>query len=418
MSSAASSSKPESPTLFLSRPRPRAAFPGFNLKTLLITCVAVHVLRVGVLPQLSRLTGGEPYADSDHVLRAVGYKPTGPCSLPRPIRECSIKERIHIVLVSAQWDREPFTADETEVIVKSILASTRCKLFFHFMVTGEAEEWGITAMMEAVDATPFDAVGPIPPLSVRHDSHPRVDEISADPDVGDDVDINPDVAYSIHPIPVSWVKEQAATLGINITHHSGEAGFAKLFLPQILWSVRRAIYLDVDMMVADDIGLLWARFAEMDEDEDLVLFMGDNHPTAYGPRARYPFCSCQLVMDLQRLRVANLTKLALEAFGDQRATDMWGFRPGDQWVWTMVCMSSPEKCRTLPKIWNVSGCAKPRFMGLNARERDQNGTCWKTVHFNCMGVRDKQYYALLNTDWDDTLQLIKETPWSSLRRRR
>ena len=66
-------------------------------------------------------------------------------------------------------------------------------------------------------------------------------------------------------------------------------------------------------------------------------------------------------------------QLVLEAFGDQRAVDVWGFRPGDQWVWTMMCMNNPEKCRTLPKIWNVSGCSKPRFLGLNARDRDQVG---------------------------------------------
>lgn len=102
---------------------------------------------------------------------------------------------------------------------------------------------------------------------------------------------------------------QAARMGINITHHAGEAGFAKLFLPEILWHVKRAIYLDVDMLLGDDIGDLWTYFREMDADKDLLLFMGDNHPTAFGPRARYPYCSCQLIMDLERFRKQNLTKV-------------------------------------------------------------------------------------------------------------
>ena len=64
------------------------------------------------------------------------------------------------------------------------------------------------------------------------------------------------------------------------------------------------------MIFAEDVGVLWSYFEEMESDEDLLLFMGDNHPTAYGPRARYPFCSCQLVMDLKRLRAANLTRVS------------------------------------------------------------------------------------------------------------
>ncbi|CAI5523639.1 unnamed protein product, partial [Closterium sp. Naga37s-1] len=234
---------------------------------------------------------------------------------------------------------------------------------------------------------------------------------------------DPPVGYTIHPIPVCWVRHKAELLGINITHHSGEAGFAKLFLPEILWNVRRAIYLDVDMVAAEDLGALWGYFREMDADPDLLLFMGDNHPTAYGPRSRYPFCSCQLIMDLDRLRRHNLTRLVMEAFGEQKAMEVWGFRPGDQWVFTMMCMNNPDKCRTLPKIWNVSGCSKPRFLGLNARDKDQvrcvhaprtrqNGTCWRMAHFNCIGVRDNRYYALANTDWEDMRQVA---PYSDAR---
>eukprot|EP00271_Cylindrocystis_brebissonii_P009781 TRINITY_DN2502_c0_g1_i2.p1 TRINITY_DN2502_c0_g1~~TRINITY_DN2502_c0_g1_i2.p1 ORF type:complete len:404 (+),score=46.32 TRINITY_DN2502_c0_g1_i2:858-2069(+) len=390
--------------------------PSNQIRVLFFFCFGVHFCRILIIPLLARLAGYEDYAETDKVLRAVGYHQKGPCSLPRPPRICTVKDRIHIVLVSAQWDREPFTQDETEVVIKSVLSSTTCKIHFHFMVSGEMEEWGLTYIMEALGATPFDSVGPISPKLVRHDNHVRADEMSEDEDEDEEVDAEAMVAYTIHPIPVVWIREQAELLGINITHHSGEAGFSKLFLSQILWNVQRAIYLDVDMMFADDIGLLWSFFADMDEDEELLLFMGDNHPTAYGPRARYPFCSCQLIMDLERIRQANLTRLILESFGDQKAMEVWGFRPGDQWVWTMMCMNNPEKCRTLPKIWNVSGCAKPRFLGLNARDRDQNGTCWKVAHFNCMGVRDKQYYALLNTDWDDSIEYIKQLPWKSLRR--
>lgn len=390
---------------------------GSSLRFLFLTCAVVHIVRIFLLPFLARITGNEEYAETEQMLRVIGYKPQGPCHLPRPLKNCTVQERIHIVLVSAQWEREPFTEQETEIVLKSILASTRCRLFFHFMVSGEAEEWGLTSMMEELGAVPFDSVGPISPNLVRHDSHALADAISESEDEEDAVDIDPQVAYNIHPIPVRYIQNGAQNLGINITHHAGAAGFAKLFLFQILWNVERAIYLDVDMMFAEDIGMLWKYYEEMEEDEDLLLFMGDNHPTAYGPRARYPFCSCQLIMHLERMRRQNLTRLVMEAFGEQKAMEIWGFRPGDQWVFTMMCMNNPEKCRTLPKIWNVSGCSKPRFLGLNARDRDQNGTCWRTLHFNCMGVRDNRYYALVNTDWEDMRNYVKGLPWRSLNRK-
>ncbi|CAI5981306.1 unnamed protein product [Closterium sp. NIES-64] len=385
--------------------------PGGAFRVLLVTFAIVHFVRIFLIPTVAWLIGSEEFADTERVVRIIGFRPSGPCSLPRPVSNCTVNERIHIVLVSAQWDREPFTRDETEVILKSILMSTQCRLFFHFMVSGEAEEWGISDMMEQLGAVPFDAVGPVSPNLVRHDIDALVDQISYDPNHDDKVADDPPVGYTIHPIPVCWVRHKAELLGINITHHSGEAGFAKLFLPEILWNVRRAIYLDVDMVAAEDLGALWGYFREMDADPDLLLFMGDNHPTAYGPRSRYPFCSCQLIMDLDRLRRHNLTRLVMEAFGEQKAMEVWGFRPGDQWVFTMMCMNNPDKCRTLPKIWNVSGCSKPRFLGLNARDKDQNGTCWRMAHFNCIGVRDNRYYALANTDWED----MRQAPYSGAR---
>jgi len=39
----------------------------------------------------------------------------------------------------------------------------------------------------------------------------------------------------------------------------------------------------------------------------------------------------------------------------------------------------------------VSGCSKPiPFLGLSARGREQNGSCWRVVHFNCMGHKGKR----------------------------
>ena len=183
---------------------------GLRFRGLILACLVVHFTRIFVIPFFARVTGNDEYTDTQQVLHGLGYKPTGPCSLPRPKKPCSVRERIHVVLVSAQWDREPFTQDETEVMIKSMLSSTECRIHFHFMVAGEREEWGLSEMMEALNAVPFDSVGPVSPNLVKHDAHARAEEISTFPDVEDDVEVDPPVGYTIHPIPVRWIQEQVA----------------------------------------------------------------------------------------------------------------------------------------------------------------------------------------------------------------
>jgi len=51
-----------------------------------------------------------------------------------------------------------------------------------------------------------------------------------------------------------------------------------------------------------------------------------------------------------------------------------------------TCKVLKKVCRILPRMWNVSGCSKPvPFLGLSARGKEANGSCWRVVHFNCMG---------------------------------
>ena len=54
------------------------------------------------------------------------------------------------------------------------------------------------------------------------------------------------------------------------------------------------------------------------------------------------------------------------------------------------------------------------FFSPNLAGSFQNGTCWKAVHFNCMGVRANGYYALTNTDWEDTRKTVLGHSWQAL----
>ena len=157
-----------------------ASLPGSTARLFVITVAAVHVVRILVIPMVAWMIGNDEFTETERAVRVVGIKPVGPCSLSRrdPPGPCPVSERLHIVLVSAQWDREPITAVETEVIVKSMLHATRCKMTIHFMVTAEEEDLGIHAMMEALGAVPFDSEGAVAPELVRHDSHALVDDVA------------------------------------------------------------------------------------------------------------------------------------------------------------------------------------------------------------------------------------------------
>lgn len=77
------------------------------------------------------------------------------------------------------------------------------------------------------------------------------------------------------------------------------------------WKVRRAVYLDVDMILAGDIQELWRYFNEFNKDHTLLYYMGNNHPEGHNRRRLLrPYCSCQLVMELDRMRAANTTKVS------------------------------------------------------------------------------------------------------------
>lgn len=159
---------------------------GTTFRLFVITCATVHVVRILVIPMVAWMVGNDEFTETERAVRVVGIKPQGPCSLTRrpPPGPCPVSDRLHIVLVSAQWDREPITAIETEVVVKSILRSTRCKLMIHFMVLAEEEQLGVHRMMEELGAVPFDTVGPVAPEIVREDSSILVDDQGVSSKVG------------------------------------------------------------------------------------------------------------------------------------------------------------------------------------------------------------------------------------------
>lgn len=89
---------------------------------------------------------------------------------------------------------------------------------------------------------------------------------------------------------------------------------------------------------------------------------------------------------------------------------------GDQFLFMWLCKQYKKVCRILPRMWNVSGCSKPLpFLGLTARGKQANGTCWKIVHFNCLGhVRGRLGEYRIPKEWREATRWAKGMKYNQL----
>eukprot|EP00271_Cylindrocystis_brebissonii_P004939 TRINITY_DN16896_c0_g1_i1.p1 TRINITY_DN16896_c0_g1~~TRINITY_DN16896_c0_g1_i1.p1 ORF type:complete len:608 (-),score=56.47 TRINITY_DN16896_c0_g1_i1:670-2493(-) len=347
---------------------------------------------------------------------AVGESPE--CKVPRPRQLCKLKprERIHLVVVSAMWYREPFTQEETHNMLRSVISQTACKLWIHFLVAGHPETSAIPLMMDQIGAymmLPNPAPFTLPPT---HNSDTQSNRGYVNATTPGDAA----VLYSLHFIPTEWVVERAKGLQLYpLAHHAGVPGMCKFFIADILWQVKQALYLDVDMIMAGDIQDLWGYLKEMQEDPEMLYWMGNNHPEGHNKRRLLrPFCSCQLVLDLERMRAANVTRMLLTALDGRAPKSLKDYvEDGDQWLFSWLCKQYKRACKILPRMWNVSGCSKPvPYLGLNARGKEANGSCWRVVHFNCMGhVRKKKGSYVTPKDWVEPVRWARALKPGDLR---
>lgn len=196
-------------------------------------------------------------------------------------------------------------------MIKSILAQTKCPIWFHFLVAGFPETEAIPSLMESLGAWKIIPLNQSASPKPARGSQKLPESFGY---VNRTVPGRAAVLYSLHPLPGEMVEDQAKILQLYpLAHHAGVPGMAKFFLPEILWQVKRALYLDVDMLLAGDIQDLWAYFqVYFQKDKDLLYFMGNNHPEGHNRRRLLrPFCSCQLVLHLERMRKVNTTQVQL-----------------------------------------------------------------------------------------------------------
>jgi hypothetical protein len=184
-------------------------------------------------------------------------------------------------------------------------------------------------------------------------------------------------------LDLMWVKELARKNNIKIRHHSGEWGIAKIYLPHILPSVGRTIFVDTDMIFLTDPLLLWKKFSSFDSNTIIMWHKPSGDTTNH-------ICSCIMLWDFERSRQSmweieiapTAFKKYLKPFPD--GTYNAGGGGGDQdFIWAIAKLR-PDMFQYFGLDWNIQNCYE--FFGVHptSLQRDNSKLFPGAIHFNCM----------------------------------
>jgi hypothetical protein len=281
---------------------------------------------------------------------------------------------LNIVVITAMWEREPNTENETSIYLKSLVHNLRCDAHLIFMVTDYE-----VARMRAMLA----------PL------------------------LNPGFTlnYSFTMIDKDMIERWADQLGAPVTHHSGAPGYAKFLLPELLPSFDRVVALDNDMIIGTDLTQLWNIFDTF-QSETLFAHVGS-------PKW---LCGCVGVFDLSRMRAVGWAstfakeafdsfKLNPSSFGRNDVKSLTTF--GDQSMFIVVASYYHNLGRQvftpIPQFWNLDRCG--RYSGVTP---ENPKLPWGAVHFNCIfqrGPHNQTFFEQSIKPWDTIYQFYAQLPW-------
>jgi len=127
-------------------------------------------------------------------------------------------------------------------------------------------------------------------------------------------------------------------------------------LPSLLPTTDALIYLDTDVLVLDDLELLWNQFSLMNESQ--IFGMTAEHELPgdgwYNTKAKFPYYGSRgvnagiMLMNLTRMRGAHFEHRASDIFREYREILRWG----DQDILNIYLHSHPEHVYLLPCEWN------------------------------------------------------------------
>lgn len=311
----------------------------------------------------------------------------------------------HIVIVSATWTRESYTATETELLIKSILIHARCSLHFT-LVVDETSEPALRELFGRVALAKYDTT------------------------------------FSFVQLPLELIERRSKEWNAPVEHHSGVAGYAKFLLPEFLWWIDHIMLFDTDMLAGSDVCLLWNEmFDNSDEEEtnDLAADLKRDTTTlfAWTPMGTEGFCSCVGLLHLKRMRRAGWGSKGTESnyldstYYGINLTEIFqkhegGMEHGDQTMYILVWKAFrdryPRMMLELSHSWNLDHCqayynVNPRRTNFNVESREPpynvqpyNGQFFGIVHFNCF-FGGNGYTAQSLGNWGVVYEWVEHYKW-------
>jgi hypothetical protein len=305
---------------------------------------------------------------------------SGLCPFPRPLARCSIGAATHIdvIVVSFDWHRDRDVERATIKFLKSLIMATACAVRLHVV----ASPANTPALRSALALAGTE---------VRQLAVPAISPVMF-------------TLYDEFPLAQMAERWRQLTNGTAAMHHSGVSSFFKFYLDEFFPHLDRVIVFDADMLVAEDIQLLYAKAfggggTNMSAASTTVFTFAPDFAGA----PVCALCGCLVAIKLDELRrLGGAQALLLRVPETKR-----DFRMGEQGVYASLCRFSPQYFSAFEDEWNTSFCR-------TERGRRRHRRCYAIAHFNChesMG----EFHDLVLGPYKADLLAVEACPWHALK---
>ncbi|KAL1748024.1 glycosyltransferase family 8 protein [Schizophyllum fasciatum] len=228
-----------------------------------------------------------------------------------------------------------------------------------------------------------------------------------------------DVRVVFYPVTLQEMLDRIEREGaIKTDHEAGTPGLMKLFLHEIMPTVKKAIYVDTDALFISDPTILWRTFDSFRP--STAIAMG-YHPEQMAEAWHYAsrICSCIMLLDFEKLRQMRLMDSRLyddgkPALSPSAFRAMYGepagpdgrynnVKLGDQGFWWAIVDHRPDLFEPLSFDFEVSSCLVETYgtglvgkddmteeeelrsmMHIGGTPQEGKPVRPKLLHFNCL----------------------------------
>jgi len=196
---------------------------------------------------------------------------------------------------------------------------------------------------------------------------------------------------------------KAAFPNVDIwAHHSGPWGMAKTFMHTLLDKVDRCIFIDSDMLLMSDVGVLFDKFENFGPKTLMMLqlseskteFERDGNHMKMAKKAS-EICSCIALMHMKRMREMVWDKAMSDGWANYFKNPKGKLRLSNQGIWHLALREINgigKQILPLDTQWNIAGCQEFNQCSF---ERD-SWLCLDDDNFNQVDVAwamDRTHFA-------------------------